>query len=446
LLFAATERAVYVSFDDGEQWQSLRLNMPVTSMRDLVVKNDDLIVATHGRGFYILDNITPLRQIDRGAFGEGALPPATAGTARRAVRSAPVTDGAAVLFRPQAATRVRWNMNADTPLPPDEPRAENPPDGAMIDYALKNAASGPVTLEILDSAGNLVRRYSSADPVPTPDPNLPVPAYWVRPPQVLSAAAGMHRFLWDLHYPAAPGSRANYPIAAIYRGTAPSPTSPWVVPGRYTVTLTVDGTSYTQPLTVRMDPRVKTPAAGIAQQFTLSKQLYDAIVDTQATLQQVRGMRAQVKALQAQAGQGPAALALAAFDRKALELEGTASAGRGGAGVANRDADEEGLDAMDEAAQQGGGRVGAAITVETLNSVNGTLASLMTLLQTGDGTPTSQIVAAVTERRQAVATLMVRWTTLSTRDLAALNAALRDANLPAVQFDRVKALNEAGPS
>ena len=135
LLFAASERAVYVSFDDGDHWQSLRLNMPATSVRDVIVKDDDLAVGTHGRGFWILDDITPLRQLDE-----------------------KVVSSDAFLFKPQTAIRVRWNMNTDTPLPPDFPAGQNPPDGAVINYYLQSASRGPVTLEIKDSAGATVRK------------------------------------------------------------------------------------------------------------------------------------------------------------------------------------------------------------------------------------------------------------------------------------------------
>ena len=141
LLFAGTERAVYVSFDDGDHWQSLRLNMPATSVRDLTIKDDDLAVATHGRGFWILDDITPLRQLDDKVLASNAF-----------------------LFAPEPALRVRWDTNPDTPLPPDTPAGQNPPDGAIINYYLKSAAHGPVTLEIMDSAGKLVARYSTTDP------------------------------------------------------------------------------------------------------------------------------------------------------------------------------------------------------------------------------------------------------------------------------------------
>src|SRR5207249_7453549 len=156
LLFAGTEKSVYVSFDDGANWESLRLNLPATSVRDLIIKNDNLIVATHGRGFWILDNITPLRQFNQ-------------------------NEHETLLFKPQTALRVRWSLNTDTPLPPDEPAGENPPDGAMIDYSL--AEDSPVTVEIKDNNGNLVRRYSSSDAPVLPDTKkLKIPRYWIRPP------------------------------------------------------------------------------------------------------------------------------------------------------------------------------------------------------------------------------------------------------------------------
>src|SRR6266550_233021 len=249
LLFAGTERTVYVSLDDGDNWESLRLNMPATSIRDLIIKDDDLAVATHGRGFWILDNITPLRQWTKDQRNT-------------------------VLFKPQAALRIRWSLNPDTPLPPDEPAGENPPDGAMIDYFL--AEDSAVTLEIKDKKGNLVRRYSSADLPVLPDAKkLKIPRYWIRPPQSLSSQRGLHRFLWDMHYTPLPGIEPEYPMSAVYRATPPSPTSPWVVPGEYTVVLTAGGKSYSQPLTVKMDPRVKMSQAELEQQLTLSQQLCD---------------------------------------------------------------------------------------------------------------------------------------------------------------------------
>jgi photosystem II stability/assembly factor-like uncharacterized protein len=255
LLFAGSEQAVYVSFDDGDHWQSLRLNMPATSIRDLVIKDDDLVAGTHGRGFWILDDISRLRQIGTGG------------------------EGNPVLWRPQTATRVRWNMNPDTPLPPDEPAAQNPPDGAIIDYWLPRDAAGPVSLEILDGAGSVIRRYQSGTPVPEIKDEGQVPSYWIRPPRTLAATEGAHRFLWDLQEEVSPAFSQSFPISAVEGNTEKEPGGVWVMPGRYQVRLTVDGKSTSQPLTVRMDPRVKTSLAALTLQRQLSTQLARAATD-----------------------------------------------------------------------------------------------------------------------------------------------------------------------
>ena len=248
LLFAGSETQVYVSFDDGDQWHSVRLNMPASSIRDLIVHQDDVAVATHGRGFWILDNIEPLRQ-------------------------AKSND---VLLKPQRAWRFRWNKNTDTPLPADEPAGQNPPEGAILDYRLPTDAK-EVTLEILDANGSLVRRYSSNDPAPPPQDTGNAPAYWIRPLRALPARAGHHRVTWDLRHPPLPQARPSYPIAAIPFDTPPSPTSPYAMPGTYTVRLTVDGKSSSQPLVVEMDPRVKASREDLAQQFALSMKAYQWI-------------------------------------------------------------------------------------------------------------------------------------------------------------------------
>src|SRR5205085_1234239 len=174
--------------DDGGQWQPLRLNMPATSIRDLIVKGDDLAVATHGRGFWILDDIEPLREI-----------------------TDDVAAAEAHLFAPAQQWRVRNDTNTDTPLPPDEPPGPNPPDGAIIDYLLGKAS--PVTLEILDARGMLVRKFSSADAIEPVKDDGNVPRWWIRPPRAPSAEAGLHRFVWDLHWPAPPSQEPAYPIA-----------------------------------------------------------------------------------------------------------------------------------------------------------------------------------------------------------------------------------------
>jgi photosystem II stability/assembly factor-like uncharacterized protein len=248
LLFAGSENAVYFSLDAGENWQSLRLNMPATSIRDLVIKDDDIVIGTHGRSFWILDNITPLRQLKVNAQKETTL------------------------YKPQQAIRVRWNMNTDTPLPPEEPAGENPPDGAVIDYFLNNNAD-EVQLNIFNDKGTLIRSFSNKDSLYNiPDVNIPL--YWIRPQQILSAKQGAHRFLWDMKYNPL-NIPVEYPMTAVIHNTDPVATAPWVMPGNYTVKLTVNNKVYAQSFTVKMDPRVKTPMIQLQKQHDLSVICYE---------------------------------------------------------------------------------------------------------------------------------------------------------------------------
>ncbi|MBV8809448.1 MAG: glycoside hydrolase, partial [Acidobacteriaceae bacterium] len=253
LLYAGTELGVFVSFDDGDHWQSLQLNLPVTSVRDLVIHDNDLVIGTHGRSFWILDDITPLRQMSEAVASH------------------------AFLFAPETAIRWRWNRNTDTPLPPEIPAGQNPPDGAIIDYILPAGIGGPVTLEIYGSDQKLIRRYASNDKPDVTEAelqhDLSVPTYWVRMPKILPASPGMHRFVWDLRYPPPKALEHDYPISAIYKNTPRVPRGALVLPGRYTVKLTAAGQEYTQPLTVVMDPRIKTPGSGLEQQLSLSLEL-----------------------------------------------------------------------------------------------------------------------------------------------------------------------------
>ncbi|HEX5855409.1 MAG TPA: glycoside hydrolase, partial [Thermoanaerobaculia bacterium] len=250
LLYAGTERTVHVSFDDGESWQPLRLNMPATSIRDLVVHGDDLVVGTHGRSFWILDDVTPLRQLD-----------------------AKTASSAPFLYAPQIAIRLRRSRYTDTPLPPEEPAGQNPPDGAILDYVLAAKPAAPVTLEILDDRGSLVRRFSSDDqPEPLVDP-LVVAHYWVRPARILPATPGMHRFVWDLRSPPPRTNEHEYPISAIPGDTPKEPLGPFVLPGTYTVKLTVGGKSLTRSLIVKLDPRIRMSPADLAAQLALLNRL-----------------------------------------------------------------------------------------------------------------------------------------------------------------------------
>jgi len=349
LLFCGTDLAVYVSFDDGDHWQSLRLNMPATSIRDLVIKDDDLVIGTHGRSFWILDDITPIRQATTDVWSADAL------------------------FRPAPAYRVRWNMNTDTPLPPDEPTAENPPDGAILDYYLGPAASGTVTLEILAAGGALVRRYASTDPPEAPLTGQQVPDYWPRPPQPLSAAPGLHRFVWDLRYPRPAGVRLGYPIAAIAHNTPVEPRGVWVMPGDYTVRLTVNGNVSTAPLTVRMDPRVKTSTADLRQQFEVATRIAEGLNRASAARDSVRSTRQRIADARPRAARQLATL-LAALDGQLATLD----------------------------RNLGGNNFTQVISA---------LASLYGDVQSADVAPTAVQLAAANDQLSALDTLLTAWTT-----------------------------------
>ena len=243
--------------------------MPATSVRDLTIKDDDLVVATHGRGFWILDDIMPLRQI-----------------------TADIARASAYVFRPATAWRVRWNRNTDTPLPPDEPAAPNPPDGVVISYLLGPQTPGPVTLEFLETAsGRILRRFSSDDPPDAPLPMANVADTWIRPPQRLSAAPGLHRFVWNLRFAPPAADEFEYPMTAVPRNTPKAPEGMWIMPGTYQIRLTAGGRVYRQAVAVRMDPRVKTPTADLALQFRLSQELDEAmrkIADARTTIERHR--------------------------------------------------------------------------------------------------------------------------------------------------------------
>jgi photosystem II stability/assembly factor-like uncharacterized protein len=393
LLYASTEKGVYVSFDDGARWQSLRLNLPATSVRDLIVKDDDLAVATHGRGFWILDDIARLRQIG----------PATAAEDT-------------VLFKPADAWRVRWNLSSDMPWPKDEPTLPNPPEGTAIDYYLKANATGPVTLEVLTATGRLVRRYSSTDPAPAaPDPSTaPVPLYWYRPPQPLNSTAGMHRFYWDLRYQAVTeggGGRGGLAIQAIPFNSTPAAATPLVAPGTYTVKLTVAGRSYTQPLIVKQDPRVRTPALSLDQLYSLMRGSYFEAADARAALDHARRLREGVTARRA-AAPDAAKPALEAFDKRLEDLIGGQGPGGG----------------------RGGGRGAVpAPAGNSLTALVSTLSALARELGAADVRPTVQQTQAVAAARDAARRVMARWQALSTTELSTLNAALKKAGVEPVK-------------
>jgi photosystem II stability/assembly factor-like uncharacterized protein len=378
LLFAGTEKGVYVSFDDGANWESLRLNLPASSVRDLIIKNDDLVVATHGRGFWILDNITPLRQLNRNQHED-------------------------LLFKSQTALRVRANLNTDTPLPPDEPAGENPPDGAVIDYFLSKHANAPVTIEVKDRSGQSVGKYSSADaPVQANPKRLKIPSYWIRPLQSVSTKAGMHRFLWDMHYTPVPDVEPEFPISATYRNTAPEATSPWAAPGDYTVTLTVDDKTFSQPLTVAMDPRVKTSAAALREQFDLSWQLYQLRLKLAPMGKKFDDVAQQLTTLRAKA--------------------------------AERSDVTQKLEAFVQTLVKFGPRhprPGAPPSLFVLESTT----RLFNDIQGADAAPTAAVKAAVADLETKVGPVMEAWHKLLEFDLPALNLQLKQAGFPEIKTE-----------
>ncbi len=388
LLYAGTETQVYVSFDDGEHWQSLRLNMPASSVRDLQVKDDDLIAGTHGRGYLILDDVTPLRQI-------------------AAERAATLTAASLHLYTPQTAIRIRNNMNPPTPWPPDMATGQNPPDGAVLDYYTGAQFKGPLELEISDNKGNVVMQASSTDPVPPLDPRYPDPTLWARPPRVLGTAPGHHRFLWDMQYPQVPGMSTgpDADMAVPYDTPAVS-TAPWIMPGTYTVRLTGGGHTDTAQLTVVMDPRVKTPVADLQAQFDQAKGMYDDLLKVTAALHEITILREQLKS---RIDQAPVAQAEPSLSSK---LNALAGAERG----------------------EGGGRGGPA-GPPTLNSMRAQIARLENEVEKADEAPTAAQVQATQSSMQSLGTLVAQWIQLKATDLKALNQQLLQLHLSALQLD-----------
>ena len=276
LLFAGTDTSVYVSFDDGDHWQSLRLNLPTTSFYDLQIHDGDLIAASYGRAIWILDDISPLEQL-----------------------RADAADQAVHLFRPRAAILVQSNVNQDTPFPPEVPHAKNPPQGAIIDYWLKQPAR-TLELQILDAAGKVVRSYSNAPIANLVQPAPPTPGFWIRPRLPLPAAAGAHRVTWNMRYPTPPALFFDQSMGAVPQDTPFTPQGPLALPGNYTVKLSVDGISYTQPLTLKPDPRLSdSPAAinAMRRQLALSQQIIRVMAASQQAYAQGKVVGAKLTSL-----------------------------------------------------------------------------------------------------------------------------------------------------
>ncbi|HKW65378.1 MAG TPA: hypothetical protein VJN89_22695, partial [Candidatus Acidoferrum sp.] len=389
LIFAGTEGSVYVSFNDGDDWQPLQLNLPHTSMRDLAIHGDDLIVATHGRSFWILDDITPLRQLN-----------------------AEFARGGVHLFAPQTAIRFRWNRNPDTPLPPEFPAGKNPPDGAIIDYYLAHEVKGPITLDIATVGGAdiAVRHFSSEDKPESLQKiaaEHPIPMYWVRPTQVLSTEAGMHRFTWDLHYAPPKSLEHEFPISAIVHDTPMLPRGAWALPGDYDLELTVEGTKYHATLHVGMDPRIKTSSADLTKQFDMQVGAVFGMNQSYEALGEVRSVSEQLKESAAKAGKGGLAEAIAALDKKAAQLEGAAQSSFFGLPPSGK-------------------------PMENLSTLNQHFSGLLGVADSADAAPTTQAKALSKALKESLATLLSQWKKMKDQDIPALNAGLKKAGLASV--------------
>ncbi|MGE5205862.1 MAG: hypothetical protein ACM3PW_09615, partial [Chlamydiota bacterium] len=392
LLYAGTETGVFVSYDDGERWQSLQLNLPISPVRDLAVHGNDLVAATFGRALWILDDVTPLRQL---------TPEVTAATVH--------------LFPPADAVRVHWDNNPDTPLPPETPAGVNPPDGAMIDYFLKNPGPATMTLAIYDAHHNLVRQFSTTSEPPPPQP-ANAPEYWFAPQPSLTTHAGLNRFVWDLRYPHPAaltygyfGKHLDYfeytlPDHAI-PGETPryQPQGPLVVPGIYEVVLTVNGQEYRQSLSVGLDPRVQVSQADLQAQLALEQKLVQAMDASDEAWQQVHAARTAL-----------------AGDQKNLTAKDATDAAK---------KSDDSLAALEDGTPQKPG----------FGPLNRDLGRLLTMAGTADARPAQTLYTAAQEECTSLNQALARWQDLNQHELAALNSLLQKSGKPALPVAPVPA-------
>jgi photosystem II stability/assembly factor-like uncharacterized protein len=388
LLYSGTEMGAYVSFDRGDHWQSLQLNLPNTVVSDIDVHGDDLAISTYGRSLWILDDVTPLRQ----------------------TQAAEATDAEAYLYKPESAWRVRWDNDQDTPLPPEVPAGQNPPEGAIIDYYLKTPAKGTITLGIYDGHGNLVREYSSI--APKPEASMPnVPTYWFRAPVVLPTTAGMHRIAWDLRYPIPPaltysyfGNLLDYTEYTLtwhaIKGETPrtQPVGPIVVPGTYQVRLGVDGKTYTRELTIKNDPRMSVPQDALEAQLEFEQRMMAGMTVSYDSFQQIDQLLATLAADEAKVkGKPDAAKVIAAADAVKKKVSELANGRVHSFGLANRD-----------------------------------LARHLEDMEFGDLRPTASDLAAGEADCKDIDTALASFAQLREKDLPALNGELAQAHLDPV--------------
>jgi hypothetical protein len=382
LLFAGTELGIYLSFNDGEDWQPLQFNLPVVSIRDIAIHGDDVVVATHGRSFWVLDDITPLREV-----------------------SATLQTAAAYLYQPQTAMRIRRGSDQGTPYPPEIPHGANPPSGAIVDYYLSSAPAAPVSLEILDGTGHTVKRYASDDKIsPTPEKSLRYPMFWIHPATPLAASPGMNRFLWDMHYASTTASGNSDDDYSFSGG-------PLAPPGQYTVRLTFQGKQYTRPLTLTRDPRVKATDADLQAQFQAASQCAAALAQVSKASTQAAKLNDQIERAKLKStGNNELLESLNQFEEKLMPILGPAPA-HYGPSVTPVDTDESSLRHLIE-----------------------TFSILEYALESADAAPTLEQHDALQSDLTILNSTLAHWEELATRDLPLLNTKLKAAGAAAINL------------
>lgn len=382
LLVAGTESGLHVSFDDGAHWQSLMQNLPNSPYRDITIKGNDLIAVTHGRGMWLLDDISMLRQ----------LAPAVATETMH-------------LFAPGDAVRVRRNVSYSTPLPPDIPHAPNPPDGVIIDYWLGATPVGEVSLEVRDASGRVVRHLSSAVQPPVSEAARPPhPDFWLAAPPTLTRKAGSNRVNWDIRHDAPPAFSHSFEIHANPGLTPPSPQGALALPAVYALTLTVDGKSASQRVTVRNDPRSPASLLALRAQDSLLTRITTAMQMVWDGAQRAAALRSSLES----AGANSSADALAATAALRAAIDSVTGGG------------------------EGRGPRGSAATLPTFRSISGALVGQLNAQENADMAPTPAMSAALAASCRDITALRLRWQRIVDGGLASLNTALARAGRPAV--------------
>jgi hypothetical protein len=380
LLYAGTDTTVYISWDDGDHWHPLTLNLPATPITDLQVHDNDLAISTFGRSLWILDDVTPLREVNP-----------------------EIASANAHLFTPETAIRVRWDNYQDTPYPPETPAGQNPPEGAILNYFLKSAATTSLTLTIYDDKGLEITKYTS-DPKAVQLPPANVPEYWFAPPKALTQTAGVNRFAWDLRYPTPltlpygyNGGLLEYTEYTLADHAIPAltpreqPRGPLVAPGKYMVELTYAGKSYKQPLTVVPDPRIHATQADLLEQRDVALMATRGMTSSFDTFHEISALRT-------------------ALDQAQKSLSG-----------ADTDKTKESADALSkklDAVERG------TRTAPGVGPVNRELARLIFSVESADMRPADTVKAAVQQKCDALAQNLTQWQRLNQQDIAAFNQLL----------------------